>query len=183
MVRMEYATAIVVLALLAVIWLFNRIVRARTHVQRAWAQVDTQLQRRHDLIPALVATVDGARIHERDLLDIVTAVRRSALASDDARSRAAAEDRLTTALAPLLALDERYPQLRTDEVFQGLAIQLRDTEDRIAFARGFAFDRVARYRTIVDTMPGLLLARPLRVPRDGAFALPAETGRTDVGRA
>lgn len=172
------AWALAITLLLALVWLFNRIVRARTHVQRAWAQVDTQLQRRHDLIPAMVATVDGARVHERDLLDLVTAARRQATAVSDPTARAALEDQLTEALGPLIALDERYPILRSDGVFQGLATQLRDAEDRIAFARGFANDRVARYRTIIDTMPGLLLARVLRCPREGLFALDSDAPRT-----
>jgi LemA protein len=166
------------LVLLGAVVLFNRLVRARTHVRRAWAQVDTQLQRRHDLVPNLVATVAGYVEHERPLLDGVTQARAAALRIDDPLARRDAEDLLGAALERLLVLDEAYPALKADGVFRALQTELRDTEDRLAFARGFANSRVARYRALIDTMPGMLLARPLGFPREALFALEHEQART-----
>ncbi|MCC5947773.1 MAG: LemA family protein [Nitriliruptoraceae bacterium] len=166
------------LVLLAVVVLYNQLVRARTHVHRAWAQVDTQLQRRHDLIPNLVETVTGYRDHERSLLDAVTAARAAALEVHDPVARQDAEDALGDALGRLLALDEAYPDLKADGAFTALQAELRATEDRLAFARGFANSRVARYRALIDTLPGVLLARPLGFPREALYALEDERART-----
>jgi LemA protein len=153
---------LVVLAVLgvAVIVLYNRLVRARVRADQAWAQVDTQLQRRHDLLPNLVTTVRAYAGHERATIEAVTTARTAALAVRDPSQRAGAEDELSAAVARLLALAENYPDLRADEGFQALATELTGTEERIAFARGFANDRVRRYREAITTFPGVLVARP-----------------------
>jgi LemA protein len=153
--------AAVAVLVVAVVWLHNRLVRARVRVDQAWAQVDTQLQRRHDLVPNLVATVRGYADHERGALDAVVAARARALELAEPGSRAIAEDELTGAVTRLLAIAERYPDLLADQRFQALAAELSATEDRIAFARGFANDRIRRYRELITTLPGVLVARPL----------------------
>lgn len=163
--------------LLAVIWLYNGLIRAKVKVRQAWAQVDAQLQRRHDLIPNLVATVQAYAGHERAVLDEVVRLRGTALAQHDPLDRAVAEDALGGALGRLLLVSEGYPDLRADERFAHLATELRGTEDRIAFARGFANDRVARYRKRTDTFPGLLIANAFRFPREQLFALEHERAR------
>jgi LemA protein len=151
---------VLAVALIAVIVLYNRLVRARVRADQAWAQVDTQLQRRHDLVPNLVATVQGYASHERAAIEAVTSARASALAVRDPSGRAAAEDEFGAAIGRLLLLAEAYPQLKADQGFQALAGELSATEDRIAFARGFANDRVRRYRELITTFPGVLVARP-----------------------
>jgi LemA protein len=152
--------AVLAIVLIGVVVLYNRLVRARVRADQAWAQVDTQLQRRHDLIPNLVATVQGYAGHERAALEAVTAARAAALAVRDPADRAAAEDELGAMVARLLLLAEAYPALQADQNFQALASELSATEDRIAFARGFANDRVRRYRELITTFPGVVVARP-----------------------
>lgn len=173
----EVLGGVAVVLLLAVIWLYNRLVRARVRVRQAWAQVDAQLQRRHDLVPALVATVQGYATHERAVFDEVAAARSAALATGDPVAREGAEDAFGAAVARLLALSEAYPELKADTNFRALSEELSDTEDRIAFARGFANDRVARYRELTDTVPGRFVAGPLRFPREQMFALAHERAR------
>lgn len=163
--------------LIALIALYNRLIRAKVKVRQAWAQVDAQLQRRHDLIPNLVATVQGYAGHERAVLDEVVRARSQALSIGDPVAREGAEDVLGAALGRLLIVAESYPQLRADERFSHLASELRGTEDRIAFARGFANDRVARYRELIDTLPGKLIAGPMGFPREQLFALEHERAR------
>jgi LemA protein len=160
--------------LLAVILLYNRLVRAKVRVRQAWAQVAVQQQRRHDLVPALVEVVRGHLRHERTLLTEVTETRSRALAADDPLEREHHEAALTDLLGRLLVLSEQQPTLTTDASFRRLQRQLAETEDRLAFARGFANDRVARYRTLTDTFPGLLLARPFGFPREELFARESE---------
>lgn len=155
---------------LAVVLLYNRLTRAKIRVRQTWAQVAVQLQRRHDLIPNVVASVTAYAAHERDVLEGVTAARTAALQAP-AAERAEAEDSVETAVGRLLLLAEHYPDLKADKNFQALTQQLRDTEDRIAFARDFASSRVARYRKLTTTLPGNLIAGLFRFPREEMFAL------------
>ena len=156
--------------LVAVVWLYNRLIRAKVRVREAWAQVAVQQQRRHDLLPALVAALSGFADHEQAVLTAVTDARSRALTAVEPMARGAAEEHLSALTAQLLALREANPQLSADATFQRLARELRDIEDRLAFARDFANHRVASYRTMTDTLPGALLARPLRFPRKELFA-------------
>ncbi len=160
--------------LLAVILLYNRLVRAKVRVRQAWAQVAVQQQRRHDLVPALVEVVRGHLQHERALLTEITDTRSRALAAGTPLEREGHEAALTDLLGRLLVVSEQQPTLTTDASFQQLQRELTETEDRLAFARGFANDRVARYRTLTDTFPGLLLARPFGFPREELFARESE---------
>ncbi|MFP4149298.1 MAG: LemA family protein [Nitriliruptoraceae bacterium] len=159
---------------LVVVVLYNRLVRAKVKVRQAWAQVAVQQQRRHDLIPNVVAAARGSAAHERGLLDAVTAARTRALAATSHLDQDAAEQELTALLGQLLVLTEAQPDLQADGSFRQLQEELRDTEDRLAFARGFANDRVARYRTLTDTFPSSILAGLFRFPREEMFARASE---------
>lgn len=173
------------LLFLAVVLLYNRLVRAKIRVRQAWAQVAVQLQRRHDLIPNLVDAVKAYASHEREVFEAVTSARATALQAP-AAERATAEDGFEQALGRLLMLSEQYPDLKADASFQALTTQLRETEDRIAFARDFANDRVARYRELTTTFPGSLVAGAFRFPREEMFALDdpraAAAPDTKIGR-
>ena len=162
------AAALAVVLLVGVI-LYNRLVRARVRVDESWAQVATDLQRRHDLIPSLVGAVSGYADHERAVLEEVTRARAAALGPHPPQEREAAEDALGQALARLLAVAENYPQLRADAGFAQLQRELADTEDRLAFARDFAAHRVARYHELLDSFPSLLVARLFRFERRPTF--------------
>ena len=168
------AAAVGVALLLGVVVLFNRLVRARVRVREAWAQVAVQQQRRHDLVPVLMSTVAAYADHEADLLRAVSAARSEALTASDPTARGAAEAQLSALTPRLIALGEAMPALQADSTFQRLSAELRDTEDRLAFARDFANHRVASYRTLTDTLPGSLVARPLGFPREELFALEHE---------
>ena len=171
---------ILVVLALAPVWLYNRLIRAKVAVRKAWAQVDTQLQRRHDLIPSLVTTVRGYADHERQVLDEVTRARAQAVSTSGPIAREVAEDHLGVTVGRLIALAEQHPELKADGNFRALQSELSGTEDRIAFARGFANDRVARYRELTDTFPGWLIARPFGMPRGEMFALEHERARQRV---
>ncbi len=168
--------AVVILALLVVV-LYNRLVRARVRVDEAWAQVDTDLQRRHDLIPNLVATVQGYAGHERAALDAVTEARTRALSATDPTVREAAEDELGAAVGRLIAIGEEYPDLKADANFRELQDELAATEDRLAFARDFANSRVAHYHELLETFPSVLVARPFGFERRRLFAVDSADAR------
>ncbi len=158
---MEWVLAGVVLLLaILVILQFNSFVRRRNRVDNAWAQIDVQLQRRYDLIPNLIETVEGYVEHEKDVLDSVTQARSKAISAQGVTQQAEAESAITSALRSLFAVAEAYPQLQANENFLSLQDELSRTESRIAYARQVYNDAVQAYNTEIQTVPGNLLAAP-----------------------
>lgn len=154
--------AAIVILLMWTIAAFNHLVAMRNRVQNAWADIDVQLNRRHDLIPNLVEAVRGYMQHERSTLEAVTQARaQAAAAGNNIPARIAAEAALTGALGNLFLLAENYPQLRAVENFQLLQEQLTSTENRIAYARQFYNDEVMKYNTAQSTFPRNLFAGAL----------------------
>jgi LemA protein len=147
----------VLLGLLLVL-LYNRLVRLRNRSENAWAQVEVQLKRRHDLIPNLIQTVKGYAAHERSTFDSVTEARTSAQRATTVEQQAAAENALTAALGRLFAVAEAYPQLRATENFQQLQGELEETEDKIAVARQLYNDAVLAYDNARETVPTSIVA-------------------------
>lgn len=153
-----FTIVIIAIAAALLIWfvaVFNSLVALRVRVQNAWSDIDVQLKRRHDLIPNLVAAVQGYMAHERSTLEAVTEARTKAVASSGGTvaDRAQAESALTGALSNLFAVAEQYPQLRAVESVQLLQEQLTSTENRIAFARQFYNDEVMKFNTGQTTFP------------------------------
>lgn len=147
--------AIVLVALVGVV-LYNGLVSSRNRVDNAWAQIDVQLKRRHDLIPNLVETVKGYAAHEKETLDAVINARNAAMAGEASGSvaqSAQAENMLSGALKSLFALSEAYPDLKANQNFLQLQEELTSTEDRIAYARQFYNDEVRRFNTKIQTIP------------------------------
>jgi LemA protein len=152
------AGAAVVVLLLSVVVAYNGLVRRRNQVDNAWAQVDVQLRRRYDLIPNLVATVQGYAAHERGALEAVARARAQAMNAGGTAELAHAEQALTGALRGLFAVVESYPQLKANENFVQLQQELANTEDRTAYARQYYNDSVLSYNNAVGTFPRNLVA-------------------------
>lgn len=156
----------VVLGILAVlaIWTvsgYNGLVSSKEKVNASWAQVETQYQRRFDLVPNLVSTVKGAAAFEQETFTAVTAARsqwQSAGASGDRAGQIAAAQGLDGALSRLLVTVEAYPQLQATQAFRDLMTQLEGTENRIATARRDFNTEVQSYNVRVKRFPGVLLA-------------------------
>jgi LemA protein len=161
-------TLIVILAIgvvlgLALVGLYNRLVKLRVRAQNAWSDIDVQLKRRADLVPNLVETVKGYAVHERETLDAVTAARTRAVAASGAgpAERAAAESELSGALRGLTVAVEAYPELQASGGFRDLQAQLAETEDHISNSRRYYNAVVRDLNTAVQTFPSNLLAGPL----------------------
>ena len=152
--------AVLLLLALAVVVLYNRLVRLRNRAENSWAQVDVQLRRRWDLIPNLVETVKGYAAHERETFEAVTAARTRAQAAQGPAEQGAAEGLLGQALGRLFAVAEAYPELQADENFRQLQDELAQTENRIAVSRQVYNDTVLTYNNAVQTVPGVLVAGP-----------------------
>ena len=153
---------IVVVALIgvAVIALYNQLVRRRIEVDNSWSQIDVQLKRRLDLIPNLVETVKGYANHERVALEAVISARSASLAAGSTpHEQAAADGVLSGALRQLFALSEAYPDLKANASFVSLQEELSNTESRIAYARQFYGDSVATYNTAIQKFPNVVVAR------------------------
>lgn len=151
--------AILVVVGLVVLVQFNRMVSLRNRVRESWGNVEAELQRRHDLVPNLVAAVKGAAAHERGTFDAVTKARAAALAAPRSPE---AEARLVAALDRLLAVAEAYPKLQSSSNFLELQRELAITEDRIAAARRFHNGNVRDYLDQIRQVPGNLVARTFR---------------------
>jgi len=150
---------VIVIALVAfVVAGYNRLVRARVRVDEAWAQIDTQLQRRHDLIPNLVETVKGYASHERETFEAVTAARAKAISVEGPADAAEAENGLTQALGKLLAITENYPDLKADANFRQLQEELAHTENMVAGSRGHYNASVRAYDEARRVFPTSVLA-------------------------
>ena len=169
---------IIVLLILMFIGLYNGLVGLRNQVKNAWAQIDVQLKRRFDLIPNLVETVKGYMQYERATLEAVTKARNIAQAAQTAGvgERAKAEGELGTALARLLAVVERYPDLKANQNFLALQEQLTSTENKISFSRQFYNDSVLQYNNKTQMFPSNVVAGMMNFKAGEFFetAAPAE---------
>ena len=141
------------------LWVFNRLVRLRNQVRTAWADIDVQLQRRHDLVPQLVAAVRGYAAHESALLEAVTALRGRAVVATTPAQLGAVEAELHQAVGRLIALEERYPDLKASANFLTLQRDLVQVEEHLQFARRFYNGAVRDLNDGVQKVPDALVAR------------------------
>ncbi len=156
--------AVVVVLLVWGIVIFNRLVRARNLVRNGFADIDVQLQRRHDLVPQLVEAVKAYSGHEQRVLEEVTALRsraQQAEGSQQAQAMAGAEVALAAGLGRLLLLAEDYPDLKASRNFRQLTDELVATEDLLSHARRFYNGAVRDLNTRIQQFPDVLVARPL----------------------
>jgi len=164
----------------AVIWVYNRLVRQRNLVKEAWAGIDVQLQKRHELVPNLVETVRGYTRHESSALEKVTRLRAGAAAPD--AERAAGESSLSRSIARLFALAEDYPDLKASEGFQQLHRSLVEIEDHLQYARRYYNGAVRDLNNLVESFPSNLVARPFGFRSAPFFEieLASQAGAPDV---
>ena len=170
--------AVVVAAIGAwVAWAYNRLVRLRNQVATAWSDIDVQLQRRHDLVPQLVAAVKGYATHEGAVLEAVTALRSRALDLRDPAELGQVETELEQALGRLLLLREAYPELQASAGFARLQADLVDVEEQLQYARRFYNGAVRDLNDGVQRVPDVLVARGFGFDATAYFQAAAD-GRT-----
>jgi LemA protein len=159
---------VLVLAAILGVVSYNRFVSQKQLIKDAWANIDTELRRRYDLIPNLVETVRGYATHEREVFENVTKARAAATAATGTpASQAAAEGPFVAALRQLLAVAENYPELKANENFLALQEELTATEGRVAYARQFYNDSVLDYNNKLQQFPTMIYARMLKFePRE-----------------
>lgn len=153
------ALGVVVVVLLWAVIAYNRLVSLRNRVREAWSGIDVQLTRRADLIPNLVETVRGYRIHEQEVLENVTAARAGLMAAKGPEASARAENILEQALGRLFAVAEAYPDLKANENFLALQQELSTLEEEVAFSRRFYNALVQELNTAIQQVPTVIVAR------------------------
>jgi LemA protein len=160
MIAVWIIIGIIVVLLFYFVFIYNGLVRLRNQVKNAWAQIDVQLKRRHDLIPNLVETVKGYRDFERATLEAVTKARTAAQQAigQGVGAQAKAEGELSGALSRLMAVVERYPDLKANQNFLALQEQLTSTENKISFSRQFYNDSVLNYNNKTQMFPSNIVA-------------------------
>ena len=173
--------ALILLVVFGGIASYNRFVSQRNLVRDAWANIDTELRRRYDLIPNLVETVKGYASHEREVFENVTKARAMATAATGSPAeQAAAEGPLVAALRQLFAVAENYPYLKANQNFLALQAELSNTEDRLQTARRFYNSNVRDYNRRVQSFPSNVIARSFGFTEEQFFEVD-ESLRGDAG--
>lgn len=149
----------IVLFLVWLIVTYNRLVNMNNIIPESWSNIDTELRRRHDLIPNLVNTVKAYAAHEHSVLEAVARARSQAMKPDGSpEEKAGQENELIRSLRRLFAISEAYPNLRADRNFLQLQVELVNTEDRIQAARRFYNGNIREMNNLVETFPSGLIA-------------------------
>jgi len=160
---------IVVLIIIVVIFIYNNLVGLKLRVRNAWAQIDTQLKRRFDLIPNLVETVKGYAAHESGTFEKIVEARNSYTNATTVSDKSQANNMLTDTLKSVFALAENYPDLKANENFAALQVELSSTEDKVAYSRQFYNDTVQMYNTAIMTFPSNILAGMFNFKEESFF--------------
>ena len=149
---------IIVAIIVAVIGMYNALVRLRNQVKNAWSQIDVQLKRRHDLIPNLVESVKGYARHEKETMENLTKARSAAVGAEGVAAKSKAEGELSGALDRFMLVVENYPDLKANQNFLSLQEELSSTENKIAFSRQNYNDQVLFFNNKIQMFPSNLIA-------------------------
>ena len=170
--------AILLILLLWIIGTYNGLIRLRNHCREAWADIDTELKRRHELIPNLVETVKGYAAHEQRLLQQLTDSRAKANAHHDrVRDLCSDENELVRGVTQVFAVAENYPDLKADQNFLQLQRELVNTEDRIQASRRFFNANVRDLNNRVEMFPSSIIAGMASIQKEDYFEVESLTIR------
>ena len=178
----------IIIAILAVVIIiaislggsYNGIVAKAEEVDNKFATIDTQLQRRADLIPNLVNTVKGYAAQEKEIIASVTEARAKLAGAKTVGEKANADEELTSALNRLLVVVENYPELKANENFSQLQEELQNTENKIAFSRQFYNDVATKYNTKLEVVPSNIIASMFHFEAVELFEAESQEARKNV---
>ena len=167
---MWIACIILAVLVLLVIGCYNSLILLRNKVRDQWAQIDVQLKRRFDLIPNLVETVKGYAKHEKETFEKVIKARNSFNEAKTPEDEMKANNELSNGITKIFALAESYPELKADANFTKLQDELKETEDKISYARQFYNDNVMAYQNKLEMFPSNIVASIFRFKPEPFFA-------------
>ena len=174
--------ALVIIALL-VVWvisIYNGLVKSKLKVDNAWSQIDVQLQRRFDLIPNFVETVKGYMTHESETFEKIAALRTSWANAGSVSEKANIDGELSTTLKTIMAVSENHPELKANQNFSERSEELRNTENKISFARQFYNDTVTMYNTKLQVFPSNIIAGMFNFTARDLFKTESDEARRNV---
>lgn len=160
---------VLVVIILFIISTYNGLISSRNKVRDQFSQIDVQLKKRADLIPNLVETVKGYAKHESETFDNVVKARNSYLSADTSDSKMKSNSEIGQAIGKLFALAESYPDLKANTNFVDLQNQLKDIEDKIAYARQFYNDSVLMYNNKIEMFPSNIVASMFHFTKESFF--------------
>ena len=160
--------------------MYNGLVQSRNKVKNAWSQIDVQLQRRFDLIPNLIEVVKGYMEHEKETLTKVTELRTSWANATTVAEKANLDNQLSSALKTIMAVSENYPDLKANQSFSELQEELRNTENKISYARQFYNDSVTMYNTKLEVVPTNIIAGMFNFKAEELFKADSDEARKNV---
>ena len=163
--------------LLIFVLIYNRLVRLRNKVREGWSGIEVQLKRRHDLIPSLVNVVKGYASHEREVLEEVTAERAAAVNASGAEASKAAEEKLAGGMGRLLALVEGYPELKSNQNYRDLMVELVKTEDELQYARRYYNGATRDLNNGVESFPTNVVAFLFKFQKGVFFEVSSDAER------
>ena len=167
------------LILIAVV-MYNGLVQSRNKVKNAWSQLDVQLQRRFDLIPNLVEVVKQYTKHEESTLTKIAELRTSWANASTVSEKANLDNELSGALKTIMAVSESYPELKANQNFSELQEELRNTENKISYARQFYNDSVTMYNTKLQVIPTNIIAGMFNFKEEELFKVSSEEVKQNV---
>lgn len=149
---------LILLIIITIINYYNRFTVLRERVKKAWKDIDIQLKRRFDLIPNLLETVKGYSNHEKEILEKVTELRSGYNNTDSLKEKGKIAGELSKVVRDVNVTLESYPDLKANENFRELQLELKNTEDKISYSRQFYNDIVTRYNQAIKVIPGAIIA-------------------------
>lgn len=174
---------LVILVAVFVVNIYNQLVVLRNNVKNSWSQIDVQLKRRFDMIPNLVETVKGYATHEKDIFQEFAKARglyAQAAQSGSVADASAAEKGISGAISRLLMVQEQYPELKANENFKELMLQLKETEDKISFGRQFYNDTALKLNNKIELFPSNIIANMFKFKQAEFFVVDNEEERKGV---
>ena len=177
---MTIVLIIIVVLIVALVLCYNGLVQSRNKVKNAWSQIDVQLQRRFDLIPNLVETVKGYMAHEEGTLTKVTELRTAWAGASTVSEKAKLDNELSSTLKTIMAVSENYPDLKASQNFSELQEELRNTENKISYARQFYNDSVTMYNTKLQVIPTNIIAGMFHFTEESLFKVESDEVKQNV---
>lgn len=174
--------AVVVVIILAIIGMYNNLVKLRNNRENAFADIDVQLKQRFDLVPQLVATVKGYATHEKELLENITAARTAGVNATSIDDKIKADQQLTSALAGLKVQVEAYPDLKANQNFMQLQGELADIENKLAAVRRYFNSATRELNTAVQSFPSNIFAGMFGFHKEAMYEIEASQ-RAEVEKA
>ena len=172
--------AIVAVAIIYVISVYNNLKTIENRVENAWSQIDVQLQRRFDLIPNFVETVKGYMNHEAETFEKIATLRTSWANTQSVSEKANIDNQLSGALKTIMAVSENYPDLKANQNFSDLSEELRNTENKISFSRQFYNDTVTKFNTKLELFPSNIIAGIFGFKQKDLFTAESDEARKNV---